>query len=245
MFKDAEEMIRHMELRHWLEKEDLEFKAGSEWNALRPKLVKTALAMSNLQGGGYIIIGVKENRDKGTHEIDAMPPSVSRTYSPDDISDYFNAHADPDIDIEVVSFEHREKHIVAIKVHEFKEVPVICKKGINGHLRRGEVYCRNSKPETVSVTAKIMRDIVEMAVDKGIRKQVARVKSYDILQSDVDPFLEEAGGEMAAEAQQTMSSITARGYWKVEIRPVKYDSRRHSLSALRDALAASQVLCRT
>ena len=48
MFKDAEELIRHMELRHWLEKEDLEFKSGVGWSDLRPKLVKTALAMANL-----------------------------------------------------------------------------------------------------------------------------------------------------------------------------------------------------
>ena len=56
------------------------------------------------------------------------------------MSEYLNAHADPDIDVEVVRFEHGGRHVVAIQVHEFKDVPVICKKGIDGHARRGTVY---------------------------------------------------------------------------------------------------------
>lgn len=38
VFKDAEALIRHLELRHWLEKEDLEFKSGVGWRELRQSL---------------------------------------------------------------------------------------------------------------------------------------------------------------------------------------------------------------
>ena len=241
MFKDAEDLIRHMELRHWLEKEDLEFKSGMGWSELRPKLVKTALAMANLQGGGYIIIGVKKNVDGDAHGMDPMPQSVSDTYSPDDVSEYLNAHADPDIDVEVVQFEHGGKHVVAIQVHEFKDVPVICKKGIDGHARRGTVYCRSAKPETVPANAGIMRKIIEMAVDKGIKNQIKRVESYGEPLARGDPFSEEAEEEMKAKAQLVMSAIKERGYWEVEIRPAAYRRDRHTLDSLRRALAESQV----
>lgn len=241
MFKDDGELMRHMELRHWLEREDLEFKSGMAWDDLRPKIAKAALGMANLQGGGYIIVGVRENRDGAAHEIDAMPAEIARTYSPDDVSEYLNAHADPDIDVEVVRFEHGGGYVVAIKVHEFKEIPVICKKGIDEHVRRGTLYCRSPKPETVSVNGKIMREIIDMAVDKGIAKQVRRVRSYGVQQAGTDPFLEEASEEMAAEAQDVMSAIKQRGYWKIEIKPAVYRRDMHTLGTLRNALASSQV----
>lgn len=41
--------------------------------------------MVNLQGGGYIIIGVKRNGDSKAHGLDPMHKSVSDTYSPDDV----------------------------------------------------------------------------------------------------------------------------------------------------------------
>lgn len=241
MFKDIEDLIRHLELRHWLEKEDLEFKSGVGWSELRPKIVKTALAMANLQGGGYIIIGVKKNGDSKAHCMDPMPKSVSDTYSPDDVSEWLNAHADPDIDVEVVRFEHDGRHVVAIQVHEFKAIPVICKKRIDGHAKRGTVYCRSAKPETVPANARIMREIIEMAVDKGITRQIKRVESYDGPLARGDSFSEEAGEGMGPEAQRVMSAIKERGYWEVEIRPAAYLRDRHTLTSLRRALAESQV----
>ena len=241
MFKDAGKMMRHMELRHWLEKEDLEFKSGMAWDDLRSRIVKAALGMANLQGGGYIIVGVRENRDGAAHEIDAMPAEIARTYSPDDMSEYLNAHADPDIDVEVVRFKHDEGYVVAIKVHEFRETPVICKKAIDGYVKRDVLYCRSPKPETVPVNGKIMREVIDMAVDKGIVRQAGRVRSYGIRQTSADPFSEESSEEMAPEAQDVMSAIKQRGYWKVEIGPAVYRRDTHTLGTLRNALASSQV----
>ena len=241
MFKDTGELIRHMELRHWLEREDLEFKSGMAWDELRPKIAKTALGMANLQGGGYIIVGVKEGKGERAHETDAMPEGVSRTYSADDVSEYLNAHADPDIDVEVVRFDHEGRHIVAIQVHEFKDVPVICKKGIDGRVKKGAVYCRSPKPETVPVTARIMREIIEMAADKEIAKQRRRTRAQG---SEVDGaiFAEEVGAEMGKDASRVMSSIVKRGYWEVSIRPAR--PGQFSLTSLSKALVSSRVKIR-
>ena len=241
MFKDTGELIRHMELRHWLEREDLEFKSGMAWDELRPKIAKTALGMANLQGGGYIIVGVKEGKGERAHETDAMPEGVSRTYSADDVSEYLNAHADPDIDVEVVRFDREGRHIVAIQVHEFKDVPVICKKGINGRVKKGAVYCRSPKPETVPATARIMREIIEMAADKEIAKQRRRSKAQGSEAAGAI-FAEEAGAEMGKDASRVMSSIVERGYWEVSIKPAR--PGQFSLTSLRKALVSSRVKIR-
>ncbi len=234
-------MTRHMRLRHWLEREDLEFKSGRPWKDLRSKLVKTALAMANLQGGGYIVIGVREGKGERAHEIDAMPETIARTYSADDVSEYFNTHADPDIDVEVVRFEHGGKYVVAIQVHEFKEVPVICKKGIGDHVRRGVVYCRSPKPETVPANAKIMREIIEMAVDRGIAKQRSRSMKQG---ADIDAglFTEETRAKMGENANRVILSIIEKGHWEVTIRPSR--PGKFSLASLKDALTASRVKLR-
>ena len=48
------------------------------WSELRPKLVKTALAMANLPGGGYIIIGVKkEIADRANDGTDSRAAGTS------------------------------------------------------------------------------------------------------------------------------------------------------------------------
>lgn len=86
-----------------------------------------------------------------------------------------------------------------------------------------------------------MREIIDMAVDKGIVKQVSRVRSYGVPQASSDPFSEESNEEMAPETQDVMSAIKQRGHWKIEIRPAAYIRNMHTLGTLRNALASSQV----
>ena len=83
---------------------------------------------------------------------------------------------------------------MAIQVHEFKDVLVICKKGIEGQAKLGTVYFRSAKPETVPANARIMREIVEMAVDKGSQCRSGAWSRTAGRRQGTTPFYSEDGG---------------------------------------------------
>jgi hypothetical protein len=79
---------------------------------------------------------------------------------------------------------------VFINVAEFDELPIICKKEYPEILRRGAIYVRSKrgKPETIEVPTEVeMREIIEMAVDKGNRKLSKR--GYQISEKVTDEQL--------------------------------------------------------
>ena len=42
MFKNTDELLRHLDLTGWSENRRLEFKSGQEWDTLKPSLVRGA-----------------------------------------------------------------------------------------------------------------------------------------------------------------------------------------------------------
>lgn len=192
MFKDVADLKRYLEANA-SERRDLEYKRGGSWESLRYKIARAALAMSNLEGGGRIIVGVQEDGNDG-YDLAGMTQDHARTYKKDDISDFVNKYADPHAQVDVCGFCDGSKHFVVIDVLEFEETPVICKKDHKKDMRRGRIYARphRKNESTPDLTAHEMKEIVENAVDKGIRKQLKRIKSY-AQDSGADPFAEERG----------------------------------------------------
>lgn len=70
--------------------------------------------------------------------------------------------------------EDKNKKFIVIQVSEFDELPIICKKDSQTKdiMRRGDIYCRllSGNISTDKATEKEMREIIEMAIDKGNRK---------------------------------------------------------------------------
>lgn len=194
MFIDTQSLLEYIELHAHTETRECEFKSGLPWEQLKCKIAKASLALANLAGGGYVIIGVSKNEATNRYEPTGMSEEDSRTYDQDVVSEFLNGFADPNVDIDLKHFPNNPKHYVVIQISEFDEVPVICEKGSSDTIR-GRIYCRThrkveSSPEP---SASDMREIIELAVDKGIKKQRRRIESYGLGEED-GPFEKERGG---------------------------------------------------
>lgn len=193
MFKNIESLLEYISLHAHTETRECEFKSGLPWNNLKLKIAKAALALANLEGGGYIVIGVSKNDTINRYEPTGMSQDDSRAYNQDDVSTFVNEFTDPHVDIKLKHFSDNTKYYVVIQVFEFEEVPVICKKQSDETIR-GRVYCRTHRRVESSPQPSVseMREIIELAIDKGIRRQMRRVESYG-LQAEPNPFDQERG----------------------------------------------------
>ena len=64
------------------------------------------------------------------------------------------------------------KKFVVIKVFEFAEIPVICKKDGSSNLRKAAIYTRTYRiPESAEVPSQSeMREILDLAAEKQVRR---------------------------------------------------------------------------
>jgi predicted HTH transcriptional regulator len=135
------------------------------------KVIRAMLGMANRRDGGLVIIGVEENKDGMSLVGLGDPEAASWKY--DDLSDSVAVYADPSISFEAQEYEdeHARKYVL-ISVQEFESIPILCKKDFPPTLRRGGCYVRSRrKPETVEIpTQEDMRDLLDLATEKGLRK---------------------------------------------------------------------------
>jgi len=149
----------------------LDYKESVAWADYKLKIAKTALGMANLRDGGTIIIGVCE--ENGKFIARGIKEEHLTTYNQDDVQAFVNSYADPYVRIELHQVEDSKLKFLAIVIHEFEEVPVICRKdGGNGTLRKGAIYTRSYRmPETCEVPSQTeMREIIEIATERGIKR---------------------------------------------------------------------------
>jgi len=160
-------------IRHGREERNLEYVGPSSWSEIRAKVIKTILAMSNIQDGGAIVIGVEDS----TFVPKGLSSSQSASFDQDDISVYLNNYADPYAEITVSHEEWEGQQFVVVQVNEFSEIPVICKRDGDRGLRTGAMFTRpRRKIETAEVPSQAeMREIIELATEKGIRKMYGRI----------------------------------------------------------------------
>ena len=165
-----EEFANAIALRH--EISDIEFKAPGSLsnNRLMAQVVKAALGMSNRRGGGKVIIGV---RDRGGNlDPVGLTDNDRRTWTYDAVSDQIARYADPGVAFELEIKEHYGGNYVVLEVEEFSDIPVLCKRSFGDVLRDGACYVRpRRKPETSEIpTQADMRDLLNLAIEKGIRQ---------------------------------------------------------------------------
>lgn len=165
-----EELVALIELGR--EDRSVEYKESLAWDDLKNKIAKTALGMANIRDGGTIAIGVSER--SGSPVPEGMPAEDVETYDEDDIRAYVNRFADPYVRLEL--------HRVSRDELEFDQVPVVCKRDGIG-LRNGAIYTRSYRmPETCEVPSQTeMREIIDMATDKGVRRFLERSRAVGLL----------------------------------------------------------------
>lgn len=151
----------------------VEIKRSISWDDRdhRAKIVKTILGLSNIRDGGYLVIGVEQRGDEFVFQ--GIEEDHLSSYNYDNVATECSLYADPFVEftMEDVSDESGKKYLV-FKVNEFSEIPVICKKNGRENLREGSVYTRpRGIPSTIRVPNQSeMRDIIELATEKGLRK---------------------------------------------------------------------------
>lgn len=190
MFASNKELFDFVQLHAHAETREIEFKRGESWETLKLKIVKEALGLANLKDGGRIIIGVEQNNSTKIYELRGMSKPDSDTFDQDIVSEYVNEFADPHIDLELKQFNDDSKYFIVIRVLQFEDQPIICKKG-SADTIRGRIYFRSHKKieSTPDPLPSDMRKLLELAIDQGIIKQKRRILSYEL--NDINRFEKE------------------------------------------------------
>jgi predicted HTH transcriptional regulator len=194
------------------EQSGVEFK-GPGARSDRPFFAQVALAvlgMSNHRDGGWVIIGVTEDKDKAPILAGLSDEQLS-TWTYDDFAASIDEYADPNVTFHIEKVIADKKYFIIIKVHEFDDIPVLCKKAYMAEkiefgksvkveaLRKGACYVRpRRKPETTEIpTQADMRDLLELATEKKLRKFLSQAMDSGMIQqartqpSDTDKFQEQ------------------------------------------------------
>lgn len=185
---DINTLVNYHQEERWLE-----FKQSMSWSdrASQARIIKAILAMSNIKDGGWIVIGKKE-QDDGTFINQGMTTDHFNSYDSDQVKTVVNNYADPYTLIDIDKREIDTKRYVIIRVKEFDEIPVICKRSYPRILNEGIIYTRSigGRPQSIPVPSQTeMREIVRMAVMKGVRRWFEQTKEIGIpLESDKTRF---------------------------------------------------------
>lgn len=180
--KDIESLISIKEEKPWLE-----YKGSLNWSDSRhkAKIVKAILSLSNIEGGGYIVIGMRENN--GKWEPAGMEQSDYDSFILDPLRDHLSNYADPYVKFEMKKKIYDGKKFIIIYVNEFDEIPVICKKQYEQeNLYKGRIYVRTSTAKIQSRQVENqteMREILDLAIDKGIKKYIKKAKENGLFVS--------------------------------------------------------------
>ncbi len=150
----------------------IEFKCSMSWAdaSFRAKLIKSVLAFSNVRDGGRIIIGVDQHDD--TFDFVGVSADDLGTYDEDTITANVAEYADPYVRLALERVRYDDNDYIVIRVMEFEDVPVICRKDGLSNLRRGAIYTRTHRmPESAEVPSQTeLREILDIAVEKKIRE---------------------------------------------------------------------------
>lgn len=151
------------------ETQRIEFKSACKWSV--NVLAKDILALSNVQDGGYIIVGVEDE----TFKRQGVTGEEEDTYKIDVMRDQMSPYADPHVNF-IVEFPKDKNDLmyVVIRVFQFEEVPVICSKN-SADTRKGIIYYRNKnrRIESAPVSNSYdMRDIIELATIKMMQRKI-------------------------------------------------------------------------
>ena len=172
----------------------VEFKGpGKRTNsAFLASVIRAMLGMANHRDGGHVILGI----DSESLEPIGLDDDVAASWlNYDALAPAVNEYASPSVTFDVQSLPFRENKIVIIRVEEFEEIPILCRKEFQGSgkkspvLRRGACYVRAShKPETSEIPSEQeMRELLELAIDKGVTRFLARAQKLGLFLAIAGP----------------------------------------------------------
>ena len=174
-----------------VETQRIEFKESVQWSV--EIFAKDILALSNVQDGGFIIIGVAEDTN-GNFERKGIKPEHKGSYKLDIMRDQMAAFADPHVNFIVeVSIDKNGLEYIVIKIFQFEEIPVICSKE-SKDTKKSIIYYRNKnrRIESAPISNNYdMRTIIELATVRMMQKKSEI--GYTVKESDKKRLDDELG----------------------------------------------------
>jgi hypothetical protein len=158
--------------------------------------------MSNLQLGGWVLLGVQDDGQL----TGLVPDDLASWLEHDEVAAGLNAYADPFVQVDVERIDYENESFVAIRVHEFAEVPVLARKDSPTKsagklvIRQGGCYVRpRLKPASVEVpTQTEMRELLDAAADKMLKRFLARATAAGVAlgpsETDAEKYEKQLGG---------------------------------------------------
>lgn len=173
------------------ESQSLDFKTACEWDV--KTLAKDILAFSNVQDGGYIVIGF----DDKTFKRVGVTETQAKTFDQEKMQDQMANYADPFVTFAVFNdiVDATKLRFVVIRVFEFPEIPVVCKAD-SKDTSQGKVYYRSRRrrPESEPVSNSFdMRDILDRATVKLMGKRKSQGYTAESVEQK-NYYDEELGG---------------------------------------------------
>ena len=151
------------------ETQRLDYKGACPWDVVA--FAKDILALSNIQYGGHIIIGVEETKDGFIRR--GVPPEIITTYKIDVMRDHMAAFADPHTNFTVEFIKDKQNMTYVInKVFQVEGKPVICKKG-SKDTNACVIYYRNKNRRIESApisNSYDLRDLIMLATVRMMQK---------------------------------------------------------------------------
>ena len=151
------------------ETQRVDFKASVDWHVSH--FIKDILAMSNVDGGGVLVIGVDET--EGSYSRSGVKNEHDASYVIDRIRDQVSDYADPHVSMQLYRVKDKnETPYLILKVNPFDQVPVICKKE-HYDVHKGKLYYRanSGKPASREVcSSSELRDILDRATVKLMQR---------------------------------------------------------------------------
>lgn len=155
----------------WENARDLELVRGGGWDEAKHLVAKAALAMSNLEGGGRIVIGIDGSRE-GRDRLAGMDEEASATFDEGAVSELVNDYADPPVQVRVRKVSDGGRHFVVIGVQGFDYQPTLCSRSLDRggkeYLEAGRLYYRprGRAESTARLAHHDMRELLDVAVAK-------------------------------------------------------------------------------
>lgn len=174
------------------ESESLEYKGACDWSTRT--FAKDILAMSNIQDGGFIVIGIKDR----TLERLGLSNSQLASFDIEKMQDQMANFADPFVSFTLYNIKDSvSKKYVVIRVFEFPEIPVVSR--IDSHdVHKGIVYyrTRQHRPASEAITNSYdMRDVLDRAAIKLMSKR--RSQGYRVEDDNTNKaFYEQELGDL-------------------------------------------------
>ena len=151
------------------ESQSLDFKTACSWDV--KLFAKDILAFSNVQDGGYLVIGI----DDKTFKRVGVSDTEAKSFEQETMQDQMAKYADPFVAFSVFNniVDIKGLRFVVIRVAEFPEVPVVCRTD-SSDIHQGRMYYRSRRrrPESEPVSNSFdLRDILDRATVKMMGKR--------------------------------------------------------------------------